>query len=219
MRLRPISLATAMLLALTACSVADQPTDVRRQAEPSATSTARLEPAVRPTELTCADGQTQVVSFDYRGDRRFSDLLAIWTRELGRPLVDRGQSRIWFLRDDGTAHSVLDWTRAAGVDNGRPWFVDGYESCRDSGRWRDVAAPATPVDLRLGSCWIDPIRIGDQTWDFAEEELGVRQRQPLTLRGEVRPAGDVATYTDESGRRITLVPQGDPWAVERGVCN
>lgn len=160
-----------------------------------------------------------MVDLGYTGDRRFSDLLARWTRELGRPYVDVKHQQIWFLRADGTAHSVLDWARTAELQEGPSWFVNGYESCRDSGQWKDVAAPSTAVELTLGRCWIDPVRIGDQTWDFAAEEPGSAASRSLGLRGEVRPAGDVATYTDEAGRSITLVPEGDPWAIVSGVCN
>lgn len=213
-----VVLTAASLAAVSGCVVDGERTE-NRPAASTSEEAHTFDPARRPTRLDCPTGHSPVITFDYGGDRRFANLLAAWTHELGRPYVDRERERIWFLRDDGTAHTVLDWTRATQPVDGRAWFVDGLESCRDSEQWKAVRAPSTPTELTRGSCWIEPIRIGEETWDFAEEELGVRHNRSLTLRGAVTPAGDVATYTDGSGHGITLVPSGSPWVVVREVCN
>jgi hypothetical protein len=37
--------------------------------------------------------------------------------------------------------------------------------------------------------------------------------------GELTVAGDVAIYVDDSGVRLTLVPENDRWTLKRGGCD
>lgn len=217
-------LALLVLASLTACS---ESTSLTRPHTPVTALPAR------PAEVTCPEGKPLAVQLDYRGDRSFTELLTVWSTELGRPLVDRSARQVWFLRDDGSAHTRLAWTRARRPVAGRAWFVDGLEQCSDHARWRPVAAPSAPATLEVGHCWVEPVVAEGRTWDVTrEDQFGwggpAPQRLVLepapgtgraTTSGELSVAGDVAVYVDRSGVRLTLVPDGDPWALERGGCD
>lgn len=223
------AVALLLLLPLAACS--EEPAPVP-DARATAATTPATEPA-RPTELSCPRGEPQVHTFDYGGDPSFTALLTTWSKELGRPVVDRTNHHIWFVRDDGSAHTRLDWTRARKPANGPAWFVDGYEQCGDHAEWRSHAAASTPLQLEVGHCWIEPVEVGGRLWDVSEEDQfgwggPVPRRLDLgqistsggtTIAGDFAVAGDVATYVDASGVRLTLVPEGDAWALERGGCD
>jgi hypothetical protein len=216
------------LLALGACTSAEPP-ELARPTAPVASPAA--EPAM-PTDLTCRGDRT-MTRFRYLGVNRFTAMLE-GMAEHGRPWVDRDRQRIWFLRPDGTAHTVATWdvTKAAG--HRRTWYLNGYEQCWDRAKWRDVAAPSTDVELVVGHCWVEPVEVDGRTWDLIrEDQFGWGGEQPKgivtqdrlstngtqTMAGQLISAGDVAVYVDQSGVRLTLVPEGDPWVIRRGGCD
>lgn len=177
-----------------------------------------------PDRLTC-EGDSSFVTYEYGGDPTFTRLLTNWSEELGRPWVGRERRTIWFLREDGTAHAALTWARVRQAENGREWFVDGYEQCHDAATWRGVRAEATPVELEVGHCWVEPVTVAGRTWDvIREDQFGWGGRIPRGIardrsnaaiqpRGSLSFAGDVAIYVDAGGRHLTLVPEGDSWGL------
>lgn len=203
-------LAVLLLVALAACS---GPARDRHEPAGAVATTA-------PTALTC-DGDSLTVNLDYGGDRTFTELLATWSSTHGRPWVDRARHSIWFLRPDGTAHTVLTFTHSK-PRGGRAWWVGGYQECNDASQWKHLRAAPTAVELEVGHCWIDPVTVLGKTWDvMREDQFGWGGPAPrgFTSHGAVSAAGDVAVYTDASGTRLTLVPQDDPWALRRGLCD
>lgn len=183
-----------------------------------------------PAEVTCPDGTAPVTGvFDSAGHRRFTAFLTAWSETTGRPVVDIDQRRVFFLREDGTAHTAITWM--GDPERGRI-FPDQLEQCRDHAMWRKVsAAPTASVELHVGHCWVDPVEVDGRTWDVMREDQfgtgggmprGLDSRRDIVdqflLTGALSMAGDVAVYVDDSGVRLTLVPEGDAWALERVGC-
>lgn len=215
--------ALLLLLPVVACAEEAEPMPGARATTPgsSASTTPAAMPTATPTAVTCPRGKPQVLTFDYGGDRSFTALLTVWSKELGRPVVDRSRRRIWFVREDGTAHTRLDWTRARRPLEGRAWFVEGLEQCGDHARWRSLKPSTIRVELEVGHCWIEPVKVAGDTWDVTREDQfgsGGRMPERFARAGRLAPAGDVAIYVDDSGRHLTLVPAGDRWVLERRGC-
>lgn len=223
--MRPLILLLPVL-SLGACTDAEGPEPAR----PTASIASPTAPTA-PTEVRCPEGDPMHLIFDSPGHRRFTGLLASWSEELGRPVVDREARAVWFVRTDGTAHTRLAWTRARQPAEGREWFVDGLEQCRDHAEWTSLTAPRTPVELEVGHCWVEPVEVDGRTWDVIGEDQfgsggqvprGLTSRRDLVdrfvLSGALTVAGDVAIYVDQSGVRLTLAPEGDPWTLERRGC-
>lgn len=221
-------LAALLAVSLSACTSEQRATPLDRPTATVASPTA--EPAV-PTEVTCPDGQVTMVDLGSAGARSFTAMLAS-TALMGRPHVDRSSHRIWFLRKDGSAHSVARWHRARKAHESREWFIDSYEQCADHAGWRDVDYPSTPVELTVGHCWVDPVKVQGRTWDVMREDQfgwggptprGLAPRRGIATEfvpsGELTVAGDVAIYVDDSGVRLTLVPENDRWTLKRGGCD
>jgi hypothetical protein len=62
---------------------------------------------------------------------------------LGAFSVGLQTRRIYFLRDDGTAHTMISWIRGAQ----RRWYPSSGLVCPDSRDWAD-GMPVTSVGLR-----------------------------------------------------------------------
>lgn len=224
------ALITLLLLApLAACSEGSTPP----LANPTAPVASSHTAGPLPTGVTCPDGEPTVLQLDDSGDRSFTELLTAWSKQLGRPVVDRSRRQVWFVRDDGSAHTRLEWTRMRRPVAGRAWFVDGLEQCKDHERWRTVATPSVPVTLTVGHCWVEPVSVGGRRWDVVrEDQFGWGGPMPrrlalprpgtagtAELTGTLAVAGDTAVYVDDSGARLTLVPAGDPWTLTRRGCD
>lgn len=175
-----------------------------------------------PNEVTCPGGdEPRRTDYDHPGYKTFTAMLEDGSRGRGSFVVDLETERIYFLRDDGTAHTVLSW---GGGPPGR-WSPSGLTSCRDAAEW---AAPSTvvgdepgPLSLDVGHCWIEPVQFDGRTWDVVEEDQfgwGGGEPEGFTGEGRAWPAGDVMSYVDDSGTWLTLVPGGDPWTLERDFC-
>lgn len=228
--MRALLTVVLLLVPLTACSEEGSTPPL---ANPTSSVAPSRTPAPRPTEVTCPDGEPTIMQLDDGGARTFTALLATWSKELGRPVVDRSKRQIWFVRNDGSAHTVLEWTRTRRPIAGRQWFVGGLERCSDHEQWHAVEARAVPVRLQVGHCWIDPVSVDGRAWDVTrEDQFGwggpVPRRLHLAppdahgtsaLSGELAVAGDVAVYVDESGVRLALVSRGDSWALARNGCD
>lgn len=180
-------------------------------------------PAAVPAEVTCPDGmQVKRIDFDHVGYDSFTEMLRTEAASNGAFVVDRVGRTIFFLRDDGSAHTAVTW---AGDAQSR-WFPGGMSLCSDRQDWSgealDVAGPPTPLALPLGHCWIEPVELGDRTWDVMDEDQfgsggGVPDR--FTGVGTAWQTGDVVSYLDAGGTRLTLVPEGDGWAPTRSPCD
>ncbi|HSX69228.1 hypothetical protein [Nocardioides sp.] len=221
-------LAALLLVSLAACTSEQRATPLDR---PTATITSPTAEPVVPTEVTCPKGQVTMIDLGWVGAHTFAGMLAS-TEQMGRPHVDRKSRRIWFLRDDGSAHSAAPWHRARSAHQSREWFIDSYEQCADHAEWSEVAAPSTRLELTVGHCWVEPVEVEGRRWDVTREEQfgwggptprGLVPRRGITtefvLSGELSVAGDVAIYVADSGVRLTLVPENDAWALNRGGCD
>lgn len=221
----------APLVTLTACS--DEEVTTAPLPSTAVTTSPTLAPVTVPRRVSCPHGKPMTMQLDYGGDRSFTELLTAWTKERGRPLVDRSRRQIWFLRADGTAHTRLDWTHVRRPAADREWFVGGLRQCPDHEQWRSVAAPSAPVTLEVGHCWVEPVPVDGRVWDVVREDQfgwGGPVPEELTgahpdavgsvpLTGVLSPAGDVAVYVGDAGVRLTLVPAGDRWALTRRGCD
>ena len=180
------------------------------------------DPIDRPTSspspttrggATCPGGaEPLAVDVDHPGYRAFTALLGGQSREHGAYLVDRPARRLSFLRDDGSVHTTLTWSRSQGR-----WFPDASTACSDAGEWRDVdpasVGPAGPMRLDVNACFVDAVDFADKTWSVVGEDQFDELRAPegFTGRGQAWVAGDVVTYRDDGGARLTLVITGGPW--------
>lgn len=212
-------------LALGACTNEPSADEVARP-----TASMASEPASLPRQVTCPDGTAPVTGvFDSAGHQRFTSFLTAWSKSSGRPVVDVDDQRVFFLREDGTAHTAVTWMDGPG--RGRI-FPDTMEQCPDHREWREVIAASSEVALQVGHCWVEPVEVDGRTWDvIAEDQFGwggptprgLAPRRGITtefvLDGKLTIAGDVAIYVDASGGRLTLVPEGAPWALNRGGCD
>ncbi len=180
-------------------------------------------PAAVPDSVTCPGGtQPQGIDIDHVGYDSFTEMLRTESASNGPFVVDRARETIYFLRSDGSAHSAITWTG----DSGSRWFPGSMQLCQDRQEWSgealDIAGPPTPLALPLGHCWIEPVEFGDRTWDVMDEDqFGWGEGTParFTGAGTAWQTGDVVSYLDAGGARLTLVPEGDSWTTERGGCD
>ncbi len=169
-----------------------------------------------PGRVTCPGGaEPRWVSYDHAGYANFTRLLQAFGATEQRAYVDRATEQIFLLRPDGSAHTVVPWMG----DSKSRWFPDGEGRCA---KGKESQAPTTQsVTFEIGHCWLGPITIDGRVWDVIEEDQGGSGGMlpnKFTGTGQAWTAGDVALYRDESGAVLTLVPQGDPWALERRFC-
>ena len=79
-----------------------------------------------------------------------------------------------------------------------------------------MAGPPTPITLVVGHCWIEPIEFGGRIWQVMnEDQFGTGDGAipgRFTGSGTAWQTGDVVSYLDAGGTRLTLVPEGDAWA-------
>lgn len=190
---------------------ADRRSDVRATDSASVTPTAPA--AGPPSSVECSSVEAlRSVVFDHAGHRTFTRLAVESGAVDQAAWVDRESETIWLLRDDGTAQVQVPW-----MGGGRSrWFPDGRSWCKGEGRG---PAPATEsVTVEVGHCWIEPVEVAGSTWDVVEEDQGGwggGLRDDFAGTGEAWTAGDVAFYRDAGGAVLTLVPEGDPWALDR----
>ena len=195
-------------------------------AEDPTTSTSPPPPG---TDISCPGGaEPQQSVFDHSGYRSFTEMLRAEADVRGAYLVDRTTERLLYLRDDGSVHTELTWMGGARDGGGHrsDWFPSGEAACSDAESWTrvplDLVQPARPLMLEVGHCWIEPVSFDGRMWDVVEEDqFGWGGGQPDDFRGtgQAWRAGDVVTYVDGSGEWLTLVPAGDPWALDRGFCD
>lgn len=170
-----------------------------------------------PTEVTCPAGTTlRTVSFEHGGYRRFTQLVAGMDGAEGAAYVDRAAAQMWLLRADGTAYAQVPWM-GGGEDR---WFPDGIVECEGE-EVDPVPIASEPVQFEIGHCWLAPVTIAGSSWDVIEEDQGGGGGllpEDFAGSGQAWLAGDVALYRDAGGALLTLVPEGDPWAVTRDGC-
>lgn len=191
-------------------------------AEPTVAAPTSPSPTPPPpptsTEVTCPNGKpprtgvTDPVLYD-----DFTDMLTGHGDDF---VVDRSTRTIFRLRADGTIRSA---TTYAGDPDG-PWGAERIVYCvgDNGGHGGGLALPGRPMTLRVGHCWIEPVAFEGESWDVvAEDQFGGGGGTPQGFVGTGSAArhGDVVSYLDASGHRLTLVPEGDPWALERGGCD
>ena len=213
---------TAVFLALAGCG-SDGGQDGADDPAPSSST------PVAGTSATCPDGaEPRQVMYDHGGYKSFTEMLKAEAEIRGAYSVDRSTERLLYLRDDGSVHTELFWMGEArqGGGNRSDWFPSSAADCADEEAWTDVPLdllePAQPLTLEVGHCWIEPASLGGEMWDVVEEDQfgwGGQQPPDFAGTGEAWRAGNVVTYVDESGHWLTLVPTGDPWALDRGLCD
>lgn len=194
--------------------------------DPTAATTTAPTPGGR---IACPGGaEPQQSVFDHSGYPSFTAMLQGEADFRGAYVVDRATKRLLYLRDDGSVHTEVTWMGGARDDevSRNDWFPSSEAACADAESWAgvplDVVAPDQPLTLEVGHCWIEPARFEGRRWDVVEEDqFGWGGGQPVdfTGSGEAWRAGDVVTYVDDSGDWLTLVPAGDPWALDRGICD
>jgi hypothetical protein len=181
-----------------------------------------MPPLTALSEVTCPGGvEPTRVDYDHPGYATFTAMVRGESRLRGAFSVDLETRRIYLLRDDGTAHTMLSWM---GGTPGR-WFPSSASRCGDAGEWADssptVGDVSGPLSLEVGHCWIEPVTFEGRTWDVVEEDQfgwGGGQTKDFAAIGTARMTGDVVTYVDDSGTWLTLVPEGHPWTREPSAC-
>ncbi|MDQ4052863.1 MAG: hypothetical protein M3237_09195 [Actinomycetota bacterium] len=207
-------------------SLADGDQDTTNLAEDPTTS---ASPATPGSGIACPRGVAPQQSvFDHSGYGSFTELLRTEAGFRGSYVVDRAKERFLYLRDDGSVHTEVVWMGEPrdGGGNRSDWFPSSESACSDEESWTgvplDLVESAQPLTLDVGHCWIEPVSFDGRMWDVVEEEqFGWGGQQPTDFRGtgEAWRAGDIVTYVDASGHWLTLVPAGDPWALDRGFCD
>ena len=186
-------------------------------------------PSGTPEGITCEEGgQPEVSDLNHPGYDSLTEMLTKEADAYGAFTLDRANQRIYFLREDRTAHTAVTWTR--GLES--RWFPSTMTRCSDSSQWRDVpldvSGPSERVSIQVDHCYINLVDVFEQLWDaVAEDQFGTGgsgaggEYMPRNWAGlgTVWRTGDVVTYVDDGGRRLTLVPEGDPWATEREPCD
>lgn len=176
--------------------------------------------AARQQASPCRDeSEPEHVDYDHPGYATFSAMIKSETQNAGAISVALDTQRIYFLRDDGTAHTMIKWGRGSQ----RRWYPESASICEDSDEWVD-AQPAVsgPLTLDVGHCWIEPVSFDGRIWDVVEEDqFGEGGGHPATFvsTGTAWVAGDLVFYEDDSGKSLILVPEGDPWTIERKGCD
>ena len=162
------------------------------------------------------------VLYRHPGYPRFSHMLRAAAREHGFFHVDRETESIYFLRDDGTAHSISTWTDGWKPSSGDPVGPDGLSYCSDAEEWQGLKGSREPLTLEVGHCWIEPVEFAAQTWDVVHnDQFGWGGPHPRDFAGSgyAWRAGDVLVYQDHSGQWLILVPENDPWTLKRAGCD
>ncbi|MDP2773021.1 MAG: hypothetical protein Q8O61_05645 [Nocardioides sp.] len=190
--------------------------------DPTEVATDPVTSEAAPRVVTCPGDEAPTrVDYDHAGYATFTALLEAEAADRGALAVDVAGRQIFLLRDDGTAHASVSWSRGA-QDR---WYPSSGAACADSGEWVDASSVpdgSAPLSLDVGHCWIEPVAFAGRTWDVSEEDQvgwGGGQPEGFLASGTAWEAGDVVTYVDDSGARLTLVPEGSPWTLERTYCD
>lgn len=158
--------------------------------------------------------------FDPSGYATFGHLLRAESRGHGLVSVDIETRTLYFLREDGTAHTAVTWNQGWKAERGEQVYPDEVRSCSDADEWRDLEPAAEElerVELELGHCWIEPVVIAGATWDVVASDQfgsGDGRRPGFVGAGRAWEAGDVLVYEDRGGRWFTMVVAGHAWTLE-----
>lgn len=210
------------LLGLTGCGDGAPST---APAVPTAPTTPTTPTA--PASPACAPGSRPVqVQLDTEGYVRFADLLVDWADHRATRVSLRHHTLTVLRGVDGPPYEIVQWHQITHRHPlGAPiWFVDGLIRCRPgpSASFGPVGSlVGAIVTLRVGHCWIDPVRIAGARWAVAAEDQrgwGDGPSRGFTGHGVALPAGDVMLYRDRAGATLTLVHADSPWALKRYGC-